>query len=61
MPWHGTQETGVGPNQLRRKQPLGNHFRGPVQILQQFVEQPRALNQSCGDEVPLLRRNQQGD
>ena len=57
----GTEKSGIRPKQFRGKQAAEDSFRGAVQIGQQAVQQPRALNQSFTNNVPLLGGNQQGN
>ena len=55
------QKAGIGPQQFRRKHAAQNRIRRAIQVRQQAVQQPRALDQSFADAVPLRGRNQQGN
>src|ERR1700722_5548125 len=55
------QEAGVGPQQFWRKDSAEHRIRRTIQIRQQTVQEPRALNQSFADAVPVSTGNQQGN
>src|SRR5882757_2400648 len=57
----GAEKTGISPEQFRWKNAAEHRLCWPVEISQQSIQQPRALNQSFTHNFPLMGRDQQRD
>ena len=55
------EKAGIGPQQFRRKHAAKNRIRRAIQVRQQTVQQPRALDQPFADAVPMGAGDEQGN